>query len=345
MSKAKWLWVIPAALFILICSAAVWRAASGGFPRLEVSGFPVSREEYVRAMYQARNQVLSDHAAAGISLTDWSRETALGDPCALVTERAIQILTEYYAVSTLAVERGYLDDASLAAMERELEALNAQRQEAMDSGAIVTGVFSFSLEDYMTYRATAIRLQFTNDPENPEFFVTDGEIRERYEADRDSLYRQPDDQDLHFLLLRADADETEPLAQELEVLRQKALETGSIRDALEEIPGLQAYFQEISINAGTYSVYARSHGDVLTWAADLQSGDISPVIRQEDRLCLIQCVGRTVHRYVPLEDVQSVVIQSIRESRYDALIAQRMAITEVRGNLDALYRFTAEQLG
>ena len=67
MSKAKWLWVIPAALLILICSAAVWRAASGGFPRLEVSGFPVSREEYVRAMYQARNEVLSDHAAAGIS--------------------------------------------------------------------------------------------------------------------------------------------------------------------------------------------------------------------------------------------------------------------------------------
>ena len=340
MSKAKWLWVIPAALFILICSVAVWRASSGGFPRLEVSGFPVSREEYVRAMYQARNEVLSDHAAAGISLTDWSRETALGAPCKLVTERATQILAEYYAVSTLAVERGYLADASLAALERELEELNAQRQEAVDSGAIVTGMLRFSLEDYMTYRASAIRLQFTNDPENPEFAVTEEEILERYQADRDSLSRQPDDLERHFLLIRAGDVE----AKELENLRQRALKTGSLRDALAESPGLQAYYQEISVNAGTYSVYARSHGDILGWSAELGAGEISPVIRQEDQLCLIQCLSRTDHQYTPLEEVASVVVQSIRESRYDALIAERMEATEVRGDLDALYRFTAEQL-
>ena len=340
MSKGKRLWLIPAAFFILICSVAVWRAASDRFPKLEVSGFPVSREEYVRAMYQARNEVLSDHAAAGISLTDWSRETALGDPCALVTERATQILAEYYAVSTLAVERGYLADASLAALERELEELNAQRQEAVDSGAIVTGMLRFSLEDYMTYRASAIRLQFTNDPENPEFAVTEEEILERYQADRDSLYRKPDDLELHFLLIRSGDLE----AEELEDLRQRALETGSLRDALAESPGLQAYFQEISVNAGTYSVYARSHGDILSWSAELGAGEISPVIRQEDQLCLIQCLSRTDHQYTPLEEVASAVVQSIRESRYDALIAERMAVTEVRGDLDALYRFTAEQL-
>ena len=340
MSKGKRLWLIPAALFILICSVAVWRAASDRFPKLEVSGFPVSREEYVRAMYQARNEVLSDHAAAGISLTDWSRETALGDPCVLVAERATQILTEYYAVSTLAVERGYLADASLAAMERELEEINTQRQEAVDSGAIVTGMLQFSLEDYMTYRASAIRLQFTNDPENPEFSVTEEEILERYEADRDSLYRKPDDLELQFLLIRSGDVE----AEELESLRQRALETGSLRDALAESPGLQAYFQEISVNAGTYSVYARSHGDILSWSAELATGEISPVIRQEDQLCLIQCLSRIDHQYTPLEEVASVVVQSIRESRYDALIAQRMAATEVRGDLDALYRFTAEQL-
>ena len=341
MSKGKRLWLIPAALLILICAVAVWRASSGAFPRLEISGFPVSREEYVRAMYQARNDVLSDHAAAGISLTDWSRETALGDPCKLVTERATGILAEYYAVSTLAVERGYLADASLAAMERELQELNTQRQEAVDSGAIVTGMLQFSLEDYMTYRSSAIRLQFANDPENPEFSVTEEEILERYEADRDALYRKPDDLELQFLLIRSGDVE----AAELESLRQRALKTGSLRDALAESPGLQAYFQEISVNAGTYSVYARSHGDILGWSAELAAGEISPVIRQEDQLCLIQCLDRRDHQYTPLEEVASVVVQSIRESRYDALIARRVAVTEVRGDLDALYRFTAEQLG
>jgi hypothetical protein len=170
--------------------------------------------------------------------------------------------------------------------------------------------------------------------------VTEEEILERYQADRDSLYRKPDDLELQFLLIRSGDVE----AEELENLRQRALKTGSLRDALAESPGLQAHFQEISVNAGTYSVYARSHGDILSWSAELAAGEISPVIRQEDQLCLIQCLSRTDHQYTPLEEVASAVVQSIRESRYDALIAERMAVTEVRGDLDALYRFTAEQL-
>jgi hypothetical protein len=51
-----------------------------------------------------------------------------------------------------------------------------------------------------------------------------------------------------------------------------------------------------------------------------------------------------VHQYVPLEDVESIVVQSIRESRYDALIAERMENIQIRGDLERLYRFTAEQL-
>ena len=51
-----------------------------------------------------------------------------------------------------------------------------------------------------------------------------------------------------------------------------------------------------------------------------------------------------MHQYVPLEEVESVVVQSIRESRYEALIAERMESTQIRGDLEAVYRFTAEQL-
>ena len=119
--------------------------------------------------------------------------------------------------------------------------------------------------------------------------------------------------------------------------------SGQLAPALDESPGLKAYFQEISVTPENYSVFARSHADVLAWAADLKSGELSQVLRQDDRLCLIQCVQRTSAQYAPLEEVESIVVQSIRESRYDALVAQRMENTEIKGNLQALYRFTAEQ--
>lgn len=330
------LWAVIIGLFLAL--GAVLLARSAGFPRLEVAGFRIDREEYRQVMFRARNDVLSDHAAAGHPLTDWTAETPLGDPIRLTMDRAIEILTETYAVSTLAVERGYLADAGYDALVRELEDINRKRQEALESGAMVTGIPSFTMSDFLDYRASSLRLQFCADPENPENQVTEEDIRARYEQDRERLYGQPDSVELAFVLIdAADADIWEQTLQ-------NARKTGDLAAALAEFPQLLPYYQEISVHSGTYAAYARSHSDILAWSADLEPGTLSPVIRQQDRLCLIQCRSRTVHPGVPLEEVRSVVAESIRQSRYDALIAGRMENTEIRGDLDALYRFTAEQL-
>lgn len=338
--KRSFQWIIlVSALILAVCAVALWTRGDD-FPKIEISGHKISREEYVRAMYQARNDVLSDHAAAGISLTDWSRETELGDPCALATERALEILSEYYAVSTLAVERGYLEDAGYAAMERELEELNEQRQQAIDSGAVITGVPAFTLDDYMTYRASGFKLQFCNDPANPENQITDAELQARYEADRDSLYRQSESMELAYILIDAGSD-----VDAWEQILQKARQAGDLTAALAAWPQLGDYYREISVTPGNYASHERAIGDVLALAENLEAGELSRVFRQEDRLCLVLCKSRTGEPYAALSDVESVVAQSIRESRYDALIAERMENMEIQGNLEKLYRFTAEQLG
>ena len=335
MKKKLYWWLLP-----LLCAAALIPLLfQGSFPRLEVAGFRVREEEYLRAMYQARNEVLSDHAAQGIALTDWDRETALGDPRELTVQRTLDILAEYYAVSTLAVERGYLADAGYDAMLRELEQTNRQRKEALASGTIITGIPSFTVEDFLAYRASSLRLEFTNDPDQPENQVTEEEIRLRYEADRDALYRQPDSMELAYIAIDAAPGEIDALEQAL-----LALSPGSLAEALEAQPGLKAYYAEASIQPENYSFYDRTISDVLSLAAGLQPGERSGVIRQGERLYLVECLGRTVHSYVPLEDVQSVVAQSIRESRYDTLIAARAEQLPIQVDLDQLYRFTAAQL-
>lgn len=327
------------ALALTVCL----NGCAASFPRLEAAGFRVTEEEYLGAMYRARDDVLSEHAAAGISLTDWSKETALGDPCEMVTERTLELLREYYAVSTLAVERGYLAEAGYDAMLEDMERINRQRQEALESGAVVTGLRQFTPEDFLTYRTSNLRLQFCSDPDNPENQVTPGEIRERYEADKGNLYLLPDELALGFLLIQTTPEEARTLQPELEQLRQSAMEMGGLIPALEERPQLKDHYAEITVDRGTYSVYARSHGDILLCAEGLQTGDISQVFHQEGWICLVECRQRTEHNYVPLEEVQTVVLQSIRESRYDALIAQRMADMEVDADMKALYRFTAKQ--
>lgn len=338
--KRRLLILLLTAVLLTILAAALG-AVSARFPRLEMAGYRISREEYLRAMYQARNEVLSDHAAAGISLKNWDAETPLGDPRRLTMDRALEILSEYYAVGTLAVERGYLSDAGYDAMVRDMEELNRRRQEELAAGAIITGIPAFTVDDYIAYRASGLRLQFCSDPENPDYPVTDQELRQRYEADRDNLYRQPDSVDLAFVEIEIGTSELE---QSLTSLRRKALETGSLAAALADFPLLRDHYLEISVDPASFSLYSRSHGDVLACAEGLQPGELSQVICQDGWLCLVQCLRRTVQQYVPLEDAASIVAQSIRESRYDALIEERMEAMELRGDLQALYRFTAEQL-
>lgn len=342
------LWAAGAAVPVLVLLLALVPVLSpqtkpDTFPHLEVAGYRIGQEEYLQAMYQARNDVLSDHAAAGISLKSFQERTPLGDPCELVTQRTLEILCEYYAVSTLAVERGQLSDASYDAMLRDMEDLNRQRQEALSSGGIFTGLPHFTPADYMTYRASNLRILFTNDPNAPENQVTQNEILARYEADKADLYALPDDLELSYLVINTDPEEADALAPELEKLRQLALQKGDLVLALEEMPQLKDHYQEISVDQGNYSIYARSHGDILACAEQLQTGDISQVFRSEGWLCLVQCRHRTQHMYTPLEDVESLVVQSIRESRYDALISQRMEEMKIDADLQALLRFTAEQ--
>ena len=335
---SPWKWA-AAALSLICLALAAAAVLSDPFPRLEVAGFRVREEEYLRAMYQARNQVLSDHAAQGISLRDWQEETALGDPRELTMQCALEILAEYYAVGTLAVERGYLSDAGYDAMLRELEQTNRERQEALAAGAIITGVPSFTVEDFLAYRASSLRLEFTNDPDQPENQVTEEEIRQRYEADRDALYRQPDSMELAYIAIDAAPGEIDALEQAL-----LALLPGSLAEALEAQPGLKEHYAEASIRPENYGFYDRTISDVLSLAAGLAPGERSQVCRREDRLLLVQCIARTAEVYAPLSDVRSVVVQSIRESRYDALIARRMENIAIEGDLEKLSRFTAEQL-
>lgn len=332
-----------AALTLVLVAVLCLRAIPQPFPRLEVAGYRITREEYTWAMYQARNDVLSLCSAGGISLKDWNEETPLGVPSELAADRALELLTEFYAVGTLAVERGYLADAGFASMKQDMEALNQKRLDAVAAGQVVTGVVTFELDRYIEYRSASLRRQFCDDPANPEMAVTREDILARYEADKDNLYGMEDSFELVFLLMDAPPEEADALERELRDLEGLAREKGSLALALDETHPLSGYCQELTVDSGNYAAYARSHSDLLAWAEALETGEIG-FFRQENRLCLVQCVLRTDHDYVPLESVASVVEQTIRESRYDALIAQRMEQLTVSGDLQALYRYTAEQL-
>lgn len=318
------------------------------FPRLEVGGHQITDEEYNWAMFAARNAVISAHAAQGISPIQWEVETALGLPCDMIARQAVQTLQEYYAVVTLAQERGYLADGSFAGLKAQLEEENRLRSEAMNVGEIFTGLTAYDLEQYISYRADGLRRQFCDDTTNPEMQIPEEEILRRYEADKNRLYVIEDSLELHYLAVDTwgmSNDTLAALKQDLQTLVQKVSAGESLASAVTQMTHLQEYYGELVMDGNQYAMYARGYGDLLAFSADLDTGDVSQVLEPDGGLFLIECVSRTPNGYQSLDAVRSVVLQNLRQERYYALIAERKDLVSVSCDWEALSRYTANKLG
>lgn len=310
-------------------------------PRLKIAGYEISEEAYNWAMYKARNEVLSLHSAAGISPVEWDVRTELGLPLEMVADRAVEILKEFHAVGILAVERGYLKDASFAALQEERQALNDRNREAIDAGGIVTGLTNYTLERFIDYRTAGLRRQFCNDESNPEMAVTEQELRQRYEQDKDKFFALPDSFVLRWIEIR-DRTELEP---EVEQLRLDAVETGSLAEALENYPQLAPYFREESFDGRQYATYEREYSLLLSYAEELNTGEFSRVICREGWIWLVECLERRENGYENFDSVAAVVRKTVQEERYDALVAQLAAQLEAEYDADGLYSYNARMLG
>lgn len=339
------------AVVTLVCAVLMFftlNAQNKVFLRLD--GIEVREEEYRWAMFSARNDVLAELNARGVLQVAWNEQTDLGMPYEMVAERAVEILKEYYATASLAVECGYLKDSSFESLKNELAAENEGRAQAIAAGEIITGLSSYDLNQYIQYRASAIRRQYCDDDANPGMNVTEEDMLQLYERDKQALYRQEDDLELRYIeiytgTMALTEKEHAELEQEVEILRQKTVTAGSMEEALEEAPGLLMYYQTLEIDSGSYAAYARAYSDVLSYSEELQTGDVSAVISESGWIFLIECAERVKHGYLSFESLISTLKRSVQEDRYDAIIDERSTQIEAIYNARKLYLYTAEQLG
>lgn len=334
---------IAAAAVLAVAAFFGVKAWQDSRPLLEVDGHQIGKEEYSWAMYAARDDILSQHAASGISPIQWDVETELGMPYEMVAERAVEILQEFYAVMSLAEERGYLEDGTFAALKAEQEEGNRQREEAIAAGEIITGLSHFDLQQYIDYRISGLRRQFCDDETNPEMTVSESDILQRYEEDKARLYAMEDTLELHYVQISA--EDTAAMEEAVGQLRQAAADCGSLQEAVAENPQLQEYYQELTLEGENYGSYSRVYEDILAYCESLQTGELSEVICVGSEIYLIECVQRIENGFQPLDSVRSVVKSAIQKSRYDDLIAQRTGEMEAEYDAARLYRYTAEKLG
>ena len=316
---------------------------------LIIDGNKVDEKEYRCAMFSARDDILAQMNQSGDPKLIWNAQTDIGVPYEMVAERAIQILREYYAVNSLAVEYGYLESAGFGTLTEQLKRENEYRAAAIAAGELVTGLTSYDFDQYIQYRMDAIRRQYCQDAGNPGMAISETELRQQYEQDKGSLYTQADDLDLSYIEIDTNAMELSEqelleLEAEVELLRQEAVECGSLQEALTQFPNLRQYCATLAIGGNEYAAYAKSYAALLCYADGLQTGDISDLISEYGTIFLIECTKRVKNDYVPIESLTSVLEQSVRNHRYDCMIQERILQLKVEYDAEKLYQYTEEQL-
>lgn len=317
---------------------------------LTIDGSNVSEEEYRWAMFSARNDILAQMGADGGSQITWNVQTDFGIPYEMVTERAIQILQEYYAVASLGVECGYLRSVGFGELTENLEEENEKRIAAIADKEFITGLARYNLDQSIQYRMDAIRRQYCEDEGNPGMYVSEADLRQQYEQDKANLYTQADDLDLHYIEIdtgdmNLSGKELVDLEDEVYLLRQEAVNCASLQEALLKFPDLKQYYSTLEISGNEFAVYARSYTTLLGYAESLQTGVISDVINENGTVFLIECAKRMKNDYIPFENLTSVLMRSVRNRRYNCIIQERIAQTKVEYDTEKLYQYTLRQLG
>lgn len=309
----------------------------------------IGEEEYQRAVFQARNNVQTRLAEQGITIESWDMPTDSGIPYEMAAEQAIHILQEYYAVSTLAVQCGYLENADFDELKKELEEENKNRQAEIMAGKVVTGLDHFEIEQYMQYRADQIRQRYCADNKNTDMNISEEELHKQYECDKDIYYTCEDDLKLSYLELDLNLSEFEgydslQMEQQVQRVRETAISYHSLEKALEEFPNLKPFYKTIDIKGENYASYEKAYAELLAYAGEISSGEITDVINEYEKIYLIFCTDRVNNGYISFEKVSGIVEKTVRERKYDDLIQERIKKQKVKFNEEKLYSYTARQL-
>ncbi|MDY6142584.1 MAG: hypothetical protein SPI14_00005, partial [Arcanobacterium sp.] len=139
--------------------------------------------EFAYGLDAVRNDVIQDTAQEGSSLGgDFWASDAPDSPTAAAVERAIKIVQERYAVYDIATEAGIIDSPSWDAIEERVGSGNADREDAMNTGGVVTGLQNFDLSTYVDAEARYIRDSYIANDDNPGMTPNDAQIQSYYDA-------------------------------------------------------------------------------------------------------------------------------------------------------------------
>lgn len=318
---------------------------------LAVNGSKIDKEEFLDAAAQKKYEVISyfsgktgQSAGAGF----WETETDGELPYKKLADAAVEQLKYIHAVYGLAKEKGYIEDDSYQGLLERWESENQLRKEKIARGEAVYGLSEYTLELYREYEMDTIQKQYCEDPENEGMEITDADREQYYEEHKDS-YQRDDDRILDYIKIPYEnegmsEEEADELKDRLTAIYKKMDESHPLAELAEADEELSAYLEHADVTADELTIYSRTISDILEYAWELDAGESTAVIDEYGCLYLIECTSRTANDATPLEEVKDNIDKTLREERYDEIIARLAEEARTEGDMERIYFFMKKHI-
>lgn len=319
---------------------------SGNSFSMKISGCKIEQEEFLRAASKRKYEVtgyFSGKNGRSVDSGFWERETDGEIPYQKLAEAAIEELKHFHAVYGLAADQGYIEKEDYPSFLKRWESENETRKEKVKNGEAVYGLLEYTLDLYEEYEMDTLQKKYCGDLNNEGMDITDEERRRYYEEHKE-YYRQEDDRALDYIQIPYEAEsihdgKVEELKERLTDVYKKMDKNHSLSALAGEDETLSPYLLHADISASQLSLYTRSIGDILEYAWDLSEGESTTVLDENGCLYLIECTKRKANDAVAMEEIKDQINKTLREERYNEIIADRARNLEVDCNMEQVYSF------
>lgn len=346
MKKRIISFIVLVTTIILIALVLVY--SKGNKINVKISGVNIDEDEYIRSMNNKRYEVTEyfiDKYGAKITNDFWGKEFDGEYPYKMLADKTMEELLNIHSIYEIAKDKGYVDSVEYKDFITRFNNENKRREESKKKGETIYGLSKYTEDLYLEYETDQIQKAYCNDVKNEGMEISLEDSKKYYEANKDKMFVKNDDFEISFVKVYYEAlslskEEVEEIKKQMIEVSKKIDENNSLSDLIANNKILKDYYTHEVIPSEQLSAKAKTMGDVLDIAMDLQKGDTTQVLDENGCLYLMQCINRVNYDYIPFEEVIDNINKVLREERYDDIITKGAEKLEVSGSIDSIYNFT-----
>ena len=347
----KSIWYISATLSTLLIMIILFFINNNNL-KISILDVNIDEDEYINAMNNKKYEVTQyfiEKYGAKITSDFWEQEFSGEYPYKMLADSTIDELVINHSIYDLAKEKGYVDSVEYKDFIKRLNNENKIREENIQNGKPVYGLSKFTEELFLEYETDQIQKAYCNDLNNEGMEVSLEDSQKYYDENKDTLFVKDDDFELSYVkvyysALELSEEEIKYIKDRMIEISKKIDDNNYLSSLVENEEILKDYFTNESILSAEVSIKAKTIGDVLDIAMNLEKGNITQVIDQNGCLYLIQCINRVNYDYIPYEEVRDNINKVLREERYDDVIVNRAKSLQVNADMEGVYNFTKKNV-